>query len=47
MAWTGLVSFSIIRCLIALLRPVDARAKAIMIYSQASAWGSVRLTTPC
>lgn len=37
MAWTRLVSFSIIRCLIALLRPVDACAEVIMIYSQAEA----------
>lgn len=48
MAWTGhLVSFSIIRCLIALLRPVDAHAEAIMIYSQASTWGSLCLTALC
>lgn len=40
MAWTRLVSFSIIRCLIALLRPVDACAEVIMIYSQAAVRGS-------
>ena len=34
LVWTGLVSFSIIRYLIALLRPVDACAEVIMIYSQ-------------
>ena len=43
MAWTGLVSFSIIRCLIAPLRPVDASAEVIMIYSQAATWGSLGL----
>lgn len=40
MARTRLVSFSIIRCLIALRRPVDASAEVIMIYSQAPEWGS-------
>lgn len=39
MAWTCLVFFSTVRCLIALLRPVDASAEVIMIYSQAAAKG--------
>lgn len=33
-------SFSIIRCLMAPLRPVDACAEVIMIYNQATSWGS-------
>lgn len=43
LVWTGLASFSIIRCLIALLRPVDACAEVITVYSQAAAWGSLPL----
>ena len=43
--WTCLVSFSIIRCLIAPPGPVDACAAVIMIYSQPVAWGSLLLAS--
>lgn len=38
MVRTCLVSFSVIRCLIAPLGPVDACAEVIMIYSRAALW---------
>lgn len=43
--WTCLVSFSVIRCLIAPLGPVDACAAVIMIYSRAAVWGSLLLAS--
>lgn len=43
--WTCLVSFSVIRCLIAPLGPVDACAAVIMIYSRVAVWGSLLLAS--